>query len=275
MVNGEEFGEKRMAQLGRAFGLTSGGVISLVGAGGKTSLMFRLAGDFVAAGESVLTTTTTKIMMPTRIQASKVVLIKSLNSVLAHAQKFLVDDHHVFAASMCMPDFPGKLLGFSAELIDQIWDSGLFRWMIVEADGAAKRPLKVPADHEPVIPPSSNYVIGVVGLKALGKPVHENWVFRSNRFSQITGLRQGDLVTEASVIEVALHEEGLFKGAPLKARKILFLNAAESFRGINSAQVIANGLKAAKRGAVIDKIVVGKPLENPPVFSCYDPLPSA
>ena len=39
-------------------------VISLVGAGGKTTLMFRLAKELVLTGEKVVTTTTTKILEP-------------------------------------------------------------------------------------------------------------------------------------------------------------------------------------------------------------------
>src|SRR4030042_6313460 len=39
-------------------------VISLVGAGGKTTLMFRLAKELLLAGKRVVTTTTTKILEP-------------------------------------------------------------------------------------------------------------------------------------------------------------------------------------------------------------------
>ncbi|MCD4678214.1 MAG: hypothetical protein K8S18_19810, partial [Desulfobacula sp.] len=45
------------------------GVISLIGAGGKTSLMFCLAKELENSGKTVLTTTTTKIFMPTPDQS--------------------------------------------------------------------------------------------------------------------------------------------------------------------------------------------------------------
>ncbi|MCF8109113.1 MAG: hypothetical protein K9J81_08985, partial [Desulfohalobiaceae bacterium] len=41
------------------------GIISLVGAGGKTSLMFQLAREIAARKQRVLTTTTTRIFSPT------------------------------------------------------------------------------------------------------------------------------------------------------------------------------------------------------------------
>ncbi len=44
---------------------------------------------------------------------------------------------------------------------------------VVEADGAKRHPLKVPAAHEPVIWPDVRAVLGVAGLSALGRPVGE------------------------------------------------------------------------------------------------------
>ncbi len=259
-----------MVLLFEALGLTGGGVVCLVGAGGKTSLMFRLASEFAAAGETVLTTTTTKIMMPTQKQSAQVVLAISPKFVLARARVLLANSRHISAASKLHANFPGKLAGFSPAFVDEIWESGLFRWVIVEADGAARKPLKVPADHEPVIPPSSKYIIGVVGLKALGKPLSENWVFHHDRYSQITGLLHGKPITESSIVAAVLHEKGLFKNASQHARKTLFLNTADSVRGMESAKAIARELQTAKRVTVIEKAVVGKPLENPPVIACFD-----
>ena len=48
-----------------ALGLQAREVISLVGAGGKTTLMFRLAKELLLSGKRVVTTTTTKILEPT------------------------------------------------------------------------------------------------------------------------------------------------------------------------------------------------------------------
>lgn len=45
-----------------AFGLRRGDLLSLVGAGGKTTLMFRLAAEAKALGLRVLVTTSTRIL---------------------------------------------------------------------------------------------------------------------------------------------------------------------------------------------------------------------
>ena len=50
-----------MTSLRHSLNLNGGGVISIVGAGGKTALMFRMARELAGGGDRVLTTTTTKI----------------------------------------------------------------------------------------------------------------------------------------------------------------------------------------------------------------------
>lgn len=43
--------------------------------------------------------------------------------------------------------------------------------LLVEADGAKRKPLKVPAEHEPVIPEDTDMVIGIAGASAIGRTI--------------------------------------------------------------------------------------------------------
>jgi len=54
-------------------------VISIVGGGGKTSLMFLLAHAFEEKGLRVVSTTTTRILLPTLQQSAGMFLLKTLN----------------------------------------------------------------------------------------------------------------------------------------------------------------------------------------------------
>jgi len=256
--------------LREALCLENGGVVSLVGAGGKTSLMFRLAAELSGAGETVLSTTTTKIMMPTPEQSPSVILATSPEAVLARARELLAKNRHVSAACPHLLEIPGKIAGFAPQDIDRLWASGLFRWVLVEADGAAQRPFKVPADHEPVLPLSTCLVIGVVGLQVLGKPLDNNWVFRHERCARITGLLPGDPITEASIAAAALHENGIFKDTPSHVRKILFLNGAGCPEGQVAGMAVARFLIAACQESSIERVVVGKPQETPSVIGIFD-----
>jgi len=259
-----------MGSLQKALDLEGGGVVSLVGAGGKTSLMFRLAKEFSDAGESVLSTTTTKIMMPDRHQSPQIILAASPQEVLEKAEKLLKNNRHVSAVSPRPADSPDKVSGFEPEIVGQFYKSGLFRWIVVEADGAAQKPMKVPAEHEPVIPAATDWLIGVVGLRAIDKPLGPQWVFRHDLYTQITGLLPGNLVTEASVCAAVTHKEGVMKGCPSGARKALFLNTADESRGLELGKKIAQILNETAVKTKIEKIVIGKPLENPAVVARID-----
>ena len=179
-----------MTSLRHSLMLKKGGVISIVGAGGKTALMFRLARELSKDGGRVLTTTTTKIFMPVRKQSSIIMISESAETIVQHARELFKQNSHISAGSAIL-HLKNKLKGLKPETIDALWKSGVFRWIIVEADGAAGRPLKTPAIHEPVVPQSTRWLIGVVGLDAVGKPLTEKWAFRSKMVAHISGLAIG------------------------------------------------------------------------------------
>ena len=106
-----------MKRLSDAFLLNPPGVISLVGAGGKTTLMFRLAGMLSAAGRSVLTTTSTKIFPPRSNQSSHLIVAADPQEILNKAAKILPAVRHITAARAFLAD-RGKLDGFTAATID-------------------------------------------------------------------------------------------------------------------------------------------------------------
>ncbi|HBF42154.1 MAG TPA: putative selenium-dependent hydroxylase accessory protein YqeC [Desulfobacteraceae bacterium] len=216
-----------MERLCEKMKLCGGGVISLVGAGGKTTIMFRLANEFAQHGESVMTTTTTKIFMPSKDQSSKIIISSSAVNVVEQSKKYLEKYRHLTASRGYLPSHD-KLTGFDSEDIEDIWRSDVFKWIIVEADGAARKPLKAPAHHEPVIPVCSKWVIAVVGMDAVGKPLLDKWVFRPEIYSGITGLSLGETVKEESIARALTHENGIMKGCPSHAVRVVFLNKADA-----------------------------------------------
>jgi len=248
--------------------LADGGVVSLVGAGGKTSLMFRLARELSRSGDAVLTTTTTKIRFPTPDQSDHVIVSASAETVIREAGRILKIDRHVTAAADQITD-QGKLAGFAPELIQRCWQSGLFRWILVEADGASGRPLKYPAPHEPVIADCTTCAVAVAGLAAVGKPLTDEWVFRPREYGQAAGLAPGDLVTEASVAKAIAQKPGMFKGSPAQARRLVFLNLVHVTDGAAVGYRVVAALKAMKASA-LQRVVLGMPLERQAVLTYYD-----
>jgi len=258
---------RKMTTLREALLLKGGGVVSIVGAGGKTSLMFRLARELAAEGDAVLTTTTTKILRPGADQSSQIILSDSLPRIIDPSKTCLKKDLHVTAASSGKGI--GKLVGLQPEMIDEICRSGVFRWILVEADGASMMPLKAPAAHEPVIPGSTDLIVGVVGLDAVGRPLAAPYVFRPKRYVDVTGISPGDNVTEDSVAAILTDERGIMKGGPPDASRIVFLNKADSLERIRAGRKIADLLKKKNRGGVA-RVVIGAILETLPIVACRD-----
>jgi probable selenium-dependent hydroxylase accessory protein YqeC len=227
--------------------LYGGGIVSLVGAGGKTTLLFRLAKELAAAGESVLTTTTTKIFMPAPAQSANVIIASEITETLRRTEALPPPALHVTAAA-AQDTATGKLTGFAPDAIEAFRNSGRFRWILVEADGASRRPLKAPAAHEPVISEATGWLVAVVGLDAIGNPLTDAWVFRPERYAEITGIPPGSPVTPESVSTALLHESGIMKGCPPTARRFVFLNKADGEDRRNAGRRIAEIVTANSRG---------------------------
>jgi len=257
-----------MVSLREGLMLGEGGVISLVGAGGKTSLMYKLAHELSRTGESVLTTTTTKIIEPEPEQSSCVIVSDSVTYLLEQAGK-VIDKHiHITMARDRLPE-QGKLIGFATETINALWTSHLFRWIVVEADGAAGRPLKAPADHEPVIPDCTSCLVGLAGLSGIGRPLNDQWVFRARRFAELAGMSRNAGITETAVANVFTHKNGIFKNASAQTARIAFLNQADTPGTCAAGQRIAR-LLAEKKNTGMKRVVIGQTRADSPVLEIYE-----
>lgn len=163
------------------------GVTSVIGSGGKTSLLSALAREL--PGTVVLTTTTHILPFP------DVPLVTSADACDVRAA--LAESRVVCVGSQAEKN--GKLV--APELgIDAL--ASLADYVIVEADGARRLPLKAHAPWEPVIPACSDRTILVFGASGLGNPVREK-VHRPELFCELAGCAPDDLATPELVARAA------------------------------------------------------------------------
>lgn len=229
--------------------------------------MFHLARQLARSGKRVLTTTTTKILVPTPEQSTALLISPDPRFILSRAAPGNAPGSHITAASAHLP-WTGKLHGFSPETIRTFQLSGLFDWILVEADGAARRPLKAPAAHEPVIPPGTGVLVAVAGLEVLGEPLSEELVFRSELAGPLMGLAPGDIVTASALARLFAHPLGSFKGAPPGARRVIYLNKADSPARRNSAALVVAQL-GKMVSLVADTVIVGQARESLDVHAVH------
>jgi probable selenium-dependent hydroxylase accessory protein YqeC len=138
-------------------------------------------------------------------------------------------------------------------------------YIIIEADGASKRPLKAPnPEYEPVLPPCTTLVIPMVGIDALGCELSEKNVFRSEIASRLTGIPLGGTVSADAIVNLMLHPSGMTRGSPADARIIPFINKMDLNADRSMARDI--GFKILKANHPrIDRVVLGQAQVHPPV----------
>ncbi len=237
-------------------------VISLAGAGGKTTLMFRLAMELFLAGKKVVTTTTTKIFEPASGETRSLFIHADEEELRQFVYKHLDEDRHVTIARERLGS--GKLRGVSSNLVDDLSRSDRVDHLIVEADGAAGRPVKAPREGEPVIPSSTTLVVAVLGVDGVEKELNEENVFQAERVSKMTGIPIGSKMTDEAMALLVTHPEGIFKGAPSSSRVIVFLNKADIPGRIIRAKEIAQDIIRRKHPR-IERVIWGQLRNEPPV----------
>jgi len=212
-------------------------MICLIGAGGKTSTMFRLARELSSDGKKILATTTTAIYYPEQSQYDKIVISEEESlELFDNENKCGIT---VLGRSLSAE---GKLLGVSPGFLDTVFSKGIFDYILVEGDGSKGRPVKAPAEHEPVIPSATTKVIGLIGLDCVGKEVCADNVHRPELFCKLLGCTEGDIIDADMILRLILHKEGLFKAAPILSERYLIVNKAEGEKERRAAFDIAQKL---------------------------------
>lgn len=113
-------------------------LIAAVGAGGKTTLIYRLARELQERGKRPVVTTTTHMGNEGRFGFTPI----------------------------GMPCGDGKIKGISISAPRELLKE--YDTVLVEADGSRCLPFKVPAEYEPVLPVGVDLVIGIAGASAVG-----------------------------------------------------------------------------------------------------------
>jgi probable selenium-dependent hydroxylase accessory protein YqeC len=254
--------------LSKALGLGPREMISLTGAGGKTTLMFRLARELYLSGKKVVTTTTTKILKPGEQDSPHLFVSGDEGKIKEFVNSHLNQYRHITLATEEIER--GKLKGISPELADSIWHLYPMDAFIIEADGAAGRPVKAPREGEPVIPSKTTLVVALLGVDGVGKELNDQNVFQPKLISKLTGIPEDEKMTEEGMAVLMTHPEGLFKGAQNSSRRIAFLNKVDIPDGITQAKKIARNI-FAERDVKIDRVILGQLMNEPPVIEIIFP----
>ncbi len=209
-------------------------IITIIGAGGKTSLMYS-ASSFLRNKYKVLVTTTTHIYVPDEDIYDEILMLndftdESYISILKNNKNgvYVVGNYIV---NNC------KIKGLTFEMLDKIIP--YFDIIIIEGDGAKEKSLKGWRDLEPVIYPKTTKIIGVLDITSIGLDINEENIHRVDKFLDITNDYCANKVSIEHLEKLILNKNGLFKIN--KGENILFINKVEStIDKINTLNLIKN-----------------------------------
>ena len=250
--------------LKEALGLKKGDMISLIGAGCKTTTLFRLAQELWEKGGKVLVTTTTKMFKPAKPHVHKLFLAQDCEALVGELTS--IKEPLIIGAGYGLDD-ARKLNGLPLEWFDILKNKGGMDWILIEADGAASRPFKVPLDHEPVVPEGCDLTVWVMGIKVLGQPLTAAWVHRAERATALLGVELGTPVTDDLILRLMENPQGCLKGIPPESRKIALINQADSPEEVKKAselghKLIRHGLERVVITSYLQKDAVKEAITN-------------
>ncbi|MEZ4656433.1 MAG: selenium cofactor biosynthesis protein YqeC [Caldilineaceae bacterium] len=245
-------------------------VISFVGGGGKSSALFGLANAIAGKGDRVITTSTTHLgaaqlaLAPISVTVADghLPLDQIAAALTRHNHCLLIGPPVAHEAATTPAAMGVRLKGLPIPMIDELVSRSSqlgISALLVEADGSKRRPVKVPAAYEPVIPPSTTMLVTVMGLDAIGRPIDDEFVHRPELLRQLLHeyaptsvptalaahlppLTAAMRLTPAMAAHLLLHPNGGAKGLPPQARHILLLNKAESPLSLALGRLISQKL---------------------------------
>lgn len=177
-------------------------MISFVGAGGKTTLLYTLAEELAGLHYRVIVTTTTHMRKP-------------VNHYCEWEEVRNVNPGEVLTVGVSCGS--GKIKGMENVPYEMLFQYADF--VLVEADGSRGMPLKVPAGHEPVLLSGTDVVVGVLGYQSIGKSISET----AHRMEDVAGFlkkNENDTVTAEDLEQISFSEKGLKKGVSVPFRVI-------------------------------------------------------
>ncbi len=250
-----------------ALDIRRGEIVALVGAGGKTTTMFRLAA--AVAGWRVCSTTTTHIGREQSALAP-VHLVWNPDQTGPEGMAAALDAHRHVLVTGPLTENGRRWGSVPSTWIAEAMATYHLDLALVEADGAKEMSFKAPAAHEPVVPPSTTLLVPVMGISALNKPLGDA-AHRPEQVTALTGLSLTEMLTAEAIAAVLAHPSGGRKGQPPGARVRVLVNQVSTPADLDGARQIARHL-LGEASSGVEAVVIGAVATSRPVHEVRRPV---
>ena len=228
-----------------------GNVTCVVGAGGKKSTLYALAGRL----ERAIVTATVRIP-PLDDHVAAVHVTEAPLSVAEATREWPIGLVRARERS-------DRYRGYETETVDALAaDVDDDVSVLVKADGARTRWFKAPGENEPQIPDSADVVVPIASARIVGKPLTDEHVHRPERVAELTGLEHGDRISATDVATVLASDRGGWAGVPADATVVPLINMVDDADTERTAREIAAQLHEQRP---VPRVVLTSLLEDQPV----------
>lgn len=200
-------------------------VITVVGAGGKTSTIFELGNELSNLNKKTIITTTTHMKL------DKDFLLIDEDFNIENLKKIL-QKNNLIKIGKKESDYKVKSLDEDT-LKRCIYISD---FLLIEGDGSKRLPLKAPKDNEPVIIQETDLVIGLIGFDSLDKKIEET-CHRPELVSKLLHKNIKENINIFDLVEIIKNKNGLKKNVNCKYKVII--NKVDKLEYLDKCKKIA------------------------------------
>ena len=184
-------------------------VITVVGAGGKTSTIFELGNELSNLNKKTIITTTTHMKL------DKDFLLIDEDFNIENLKKIL-QKNNLIKIGKKESDY--KVKSLDEDTLKRCIDISDF--LLIEGDGSKRLPLKAPKDNEPVIIQETDLVIGLIGFDSLDKKIEET-CHRPELVSKLLHKNIKENINIFDLVEIIKNKNGLKKNVNCKYKVII------------------------------------------------------
>lgn len=192
-----------------------GSCIALLGGGGKTALLHKLADEFAKYYPSVLQTSLTKTAFHT---SDNPLILNEMDIAELKSHKFEQNPLFIIGEKISNE----KLRGISETDLERIRHR--FDITIFECDGARNKPLKVHTEYDPNVPVFSTHVIIIVGADVINTKVSDGLVHRPELFCKIWNVKPDFQINYDFIVKVLTSNDGYHSKIPNNVEIVYFVN---------------------------------------------------
>jgi probable selenium-dependent hydroxylase accessory protein YqeC len=225
--------------------------VCAVGAGGKKSTLFALAGRLDRA------VVTASVRIP--IFDDRVAAVRVTEDPVTAIEGAQADDWPL--GLVPERERSDRYLGYDTDVVSEIADAAPGA-TLVKADGARLREFKAPGDREPQIPATADVVVPIASAHVVGEPLTADLVHRPERVAAIADRALGDELRPADVAAVLASDAGGLKDVPDGATAIPVVNKVDDEADAAAGRAVAQGVldRADVPRVLLTRLIADEPV---------------